>query len=209
MFFEARLRRAATYEADFRRFVDALRAEGHEVRLVFVERDLRELLVSNALLQVSLGNLKYVTTDPLAFTDYLENYQWLKGFYFGQFDVAHLDFRLLVGEGDAFANFLRLAYGMELAGAAPPPEGIDARNTVTDEQVARGLLLAPIVNWVELFGSISRFEMFNASPRLEAPVSGAAFEAMAARVPLIREAMRAMASRALEEYLHRDAPART
>ena len=201
VFFEANRRGLDAYGAAFRKFVDGLHFRGHEVRLVFVERSLEDRVVSNAMLQVSLGNLQYLSCDPTAFREYVEANVWLKDFFFGGFDVAHLGFDDLSGEGDVFVNFLHLLYGMGFPEAAPPDAAVDARNGVSDLQVARGLLLAPVLNWVELFGSVPRFELFNASMKLAAPVSDASLAAIVSQVPMIRDCMRAMVRRAIEECI--------
>jgi hypothetical protein len=198
--FEAELHRAAEYKRAFAKFVSALEARGHAVELVFVERDLEDILTSNALLQVSLGNLAFVTRELRPHLDFLTDYTWKKLFYFDHFKVVHLSYGHLAGGGDLFANFMKLAFGLDLPELSPIDPAIDARNATSDAQIAKGMVLAPVINWLEEFGSLSRFELFNASFPVEPPMSAASKDAMAANASLLRDVVRAAARKALEMF---------
>ena len=207
VFFEADPKQRAAYEADYAKFLAGLAERGHEVDLVFVERDLEDLLTSNALLQTSLGNLRYVSASPMAFLEYVETYAWLKSMYLGSRPTLHLDFPSLTAAGDLFDNFMRTACGVSLASPTPIDPAIDARNSLTDRQVARGLLLAPLVNWLELFGSVPRFELFNAVQPMKPPVSEALLDEVVANMPMLRDTFRAVARNAIDTFVKRHAPA--
>ncbi|HEX4332706.1 MAG TPA: hypothetical protein VH040_11245 [Usitatibacter sp.] len=207
VFFEADPKQRPQYEAAYARFLDGLARRGYEVEIVFVERDLEDLLTSNALLQTSLGNLRYVSVSPTTFMEYVETFAWLKSLYFASRPVLHLDFKALTAAGDLFANFLRLSSGIELANPSPIDPAIDARNSLTDRQVARGLVMAPLVNWLELFGSVPRFELFNAAQPVKPPVSEALLEEVVAGVPMLRDCLRATARSAIETFVKRHAGA--
>ncbi len=200
MFFGAELRHAAEFQRGFAQFVANLEGRGHQVELIFVERNLEDVLTSNALLQASLGNLWFVSPVPWPYINYLKVFTWAKSFYFDRFKVVHLGFDHLTGGGDLFANFMKLAYGLDLPQLRPIDPALDARNSPTDAQIARGLVMAPLINWLEQFGSLSRFEMFNASSPLAPPVSGEAWDAIVANVPLLRDFVRSMARKAIEAY---------
>jgi hypothetical protein len=208
VFFEADPKQKPAYEAAFDRFLEGLAKRGHEVDFVFVERVLEDLLTSNALLQTSLGNLRYVSVSPMAFLDYIEAYAWLKSLYFSRRAVLHLDFAHLTAGGDLFENFLKFSSGIELPSVAAIDPAIDARNSITDQQVARGLIMAPMVNWLELFGSVSRFELFNAVQPVKPPVSDALFEEVVASIPMLRDCLRATARGAIETFVKRNEPPR-
>lgn len=204
--FAAPQERAAEYEACFTRFLAALGKRGHEVDLVFVERNLEDMLTSNALLQASIGNLKFVTPEPQPYLHYLHGYAWKKAFYFRTCPVAHLDFAVLTRTADVFANFMELAYGLELEGLQPIDPAIDARNTQSDAQIATGLVMAPMINWLEQFGSLPRFDLFNGSVPLVPPVTGPAWDAIVGNVPLLRDCVRANSRRAIEMFVQGQAP---
>ena len=180
---------------------EGLASQLNEVELVFVERRMEDVLTSNALLQAALGNLKFVTPDPAPYLAYLEGFTWKKSFYFSNFKVAHLDFAHIAGGGDLFANFIKLAYGLDLPELRPIAAGIDARNASSDEQIARGLVMAPLINWLEQFGSVSRFELFNAHQPVKTQVEGASWDAVVANVPLLRDCVRSTARRAIEMFV--------
>ena len=205
-FFAAPQEKRAQYEDAFGRFLAVLGERGHEVELIFVERDLEDMLTSNALLQASIGNLGFVTPDTLPYLHFLDGYAWRKAFFFRSCPVLHLDFAHLARESDLFANFMKLAYGLELAGVEPLDPGIDARNTHSDTQIAKGLVLAPVINWLEQFGSLSRFDLFNGSAPLAPPVSGAAWDAMVGSMPLLRDSVRDTARRAIDQFAQANAP---
>jgi hypothetical protein len=199
-FFAADASKPAEYERAFMQFAAALGKRGYEIELVFVERDMEDLLTSNALLQASLGNLKFVTPDVSPYIEYLHGFTWQKRFYFDNFKVLHLDFGLLVARGDLFANFMKLAYGLDLPALEPIDPALDARNSASDAQIAKGLVNAPLINWLEQFGSVSRFELFNAAQPLQPQVRGEAFESVVANVPLLRDCVRGMAGRAIQAF---------
>jgi hypothetical protein len=208
-FFAAEPRRKAQYEKCFTQFVSALQKRGHDVELVFVERDMEDVLTSNALLQASLGNLKFVTTDPSPYLHYIEGFTWKKSFYFANFPVAHLDFARLVASGDLFGNFVKLACGVDLAWFDPIDPAIDARNSTSDAQIAKGIVMAPMINWLEQFGSLSRFDLFNASQPFNPQLQGATWDALMGNIPLLRDCVRVTARRAIEMFvgLHEALPA--
>ncbi|HEX4781516.1 MAG TPA: hypothetical protein VH301_12225 [Usitatibacter sp.] len=201
VFFEADPRQRPQYEAAYAKFLEGLGKRGHEVEIVFVERDLEDLLTSNALLQTSMGNLRYVGPSATAFLEYVETYSWLKSMYFASGGTLHLDFAALTASGDLFANFTKAGLGVSLASPRSIDPSIDARNSLTDRQVARGLLLAPIVNWLELFGSVPRFELFNAAQPLRPPVSEALLDEVVANVPMLRDTFRAVARNAIDSFV--------
>ncbi|APV50832.1 hypothetical protein BWI17_14730 [Betaproteobacteria bacterium GR16-43] len=188
------------YERGFAAFIAGLEERGYTVELIFVERDLEDTLTSNALLQTSIGNLEFVSPDPLPFVHYLRGYSAQKMFFFERFKVVHLDFAHLASGGDLFANFLKLAYGVTVAGLEPIDTKIDAHNSTSDEQLARGLVMAPVINWLEQFGSVSRFDLFNASQPFAPPIPEATWAEVADEIPLLRDCMRVTARRALELF---------
>jgi hypothetical protein len=200
-FFAADARRPTEYQRSFSQFVAALQKRGHDVELVFVERNIEDLLTSNALLQASLGNLKFVTPDTAPYLDYLQGFTWKKSFYFDHFKVVHLSFDHLAAQGDLFANFMKLAFRLDLPGLKPIDPALDARNSASDAQIAKGLVMAPLINWLEQFGSVSRFELFNASQPLQTQVSGESWQAIVANIPLLRDCVRGTAGRAIEMFV--------
>ncbi|HST01757.1 MAG TPA: hypothetical protein VLJ84_08860 [Usitatibacter sp.] len=205
VFFEADPKQRPHYEVAYAKFLEGLAERGHDVEIVFVERDLEDLLTSNALLQTSLGNLRYVSVSPAAFLEYVEAYAWLKSLYFASRPTLHLDFKALTASGDLFENFMKMACGAELANSRPIDPAVDARNSLTDRQVARGLVMAPLVNWLELFGSVPRFDLFNAAQPVKPPVSEALLEEVVANVPMLRDCLRATARTAIETFVKRHA----
>lgn len=197
-FFAASLEDAPRYERAFGEFAATLAAAGLALEVVFVERDLEDLITSHALHEACLGNLEFVTPDAAPYARFIERYRWLKAFYFGRFPVLHLSFDHLTGEGDVFANFLRLAYGLEVGKLLP---AADARNACSDAAIARGLVMAPMVNWLEQFGSLPRQQLLEGPGPLEAQVTGASWDAMVANVALLRDSARANAKRALLRFV--------
>jgi len=200
VFFQADSRLKPDFERAFASFLEGLASRGHDVDVVFVERPIEDLLMSHALLQASLGDLRYVSADPGAFLEYVDSYAWLKGVYFARCPVLHLDFNVLDASGDLFSNFMKASCGIDV----PPVGAAKDDETVTDRHVARGLLMAPLVNWMELFGSVSRADLINAA-HLKPPIPDGLLDESAASIPLLRDCLRATARRAIEMYVKRHA----
>lgn len=204
-FFDAQDERAK-YEHAFRQLAAALAQRGYEVELVFVERDIEEVLTANALHQASVGNLQFVTPETAPYLRYLEAYAWKKAFFFAGCKVVHLDHGHLTRSGEMLANYLKLAYGLEVPGLELP-DGVDALDLQDDAQIARGLVMAPMINWLEQFGSLPRAQLLDAPAPLQPHVSGESWNAVVANVSLLRDCVRGTSRRALDLFMQARAAA--
>jgi hypothetical protein len=196
-FFAAPVERAAAYEEAFARFAATLASRDITVEIAFVERSMEDLLTALALHHAARGDLKFVTPDLAPYLGQLRAYGWLKGFYFARFPTLHFDYGSLTAEGDLLANFLRLGYGIDTTGL----QAAGAIPATSDEEVARGLSLAPLANWMEQFGSMPRAEMFEAPEPVRAPLEGEPWRAAVESAALLRDCVRGNARRAIERYV--------